>query len=123
MKTYDALERNGNIEGFEIESSYIGVNQAASVLKQIAGVSDVRVRKTLSEFRDVHIRFKFCNLECVLWEPFGDNSRYWIGPERPGGETDFSALRAGFERYRPSILRRLFGDLATLNFGSLLGFK
>lgn len=123
MKTYDVLRANGGVHGFEIDSPYITVNQSASVLKRIAGVSDVRVRKAFSEFEDVHIRFTFRNVECVIWEPFGDNSRYWIGPEKPEIQVDVSALREGFERYQPSKLRRVFGDLITLDFKSLLGLK
>jgi hypothetical protein len=34
----------------------------------------------------VHIRFLYRGREYIVWEPFGDNSRWWIGPEQTSVE-------------------------------------
>ena len=49
-------------------------------LRDIAGVSDVRLRKWWVGSPDVHIRFRYHDREYIVWEPYGDNSRWWIGP-------------------------------------------
>ncbi|MDE3043147.1 MAG: hypothetical protein KGJ82_21615 [Nitrospirota bacterium] len=56
-------------------------------------------------------------------EPFGDNSRYWIGPK--GGKDDVPAaanigkIKSAFERYKPPLSVKLLGDLVRLNFKGL----
>jgi hypothetical protein len=32
----------------------------------------------------VHIRFRYHDRECIVCEPYGDNSRWWIGPADEG---------------------------------------
>src|SRR5262245_1405878 len=53
----------------------------ARSLKGIPGVSDVRPRRWWVRSPDVHVRFQYQGREYVVWEPHGDNSRWWIGPE------------------------------------------
>jgi GNAT superfamily N-acetyltransferase len=50
-------------------------------LRGIPGVSNVRPRKLWVGPQDVHIRFTYRGQECIVWEPYGDNSRWWIGPD------------------------------------------
>jgi hypothetical protein len=42
---------------------------------------DVRPRKWWVGSPDVHIRFRYHDREYIVWEPWGDNSRWWIGPD------------------------------------------
>jgi len=39
-------------------------------------------------FNDDRIVFKFYGREVVVHEPFGDNSRYWVGPQDPDASSD-----------------------------------
>lgn len=49
-------------------------------------------------------------------EPFGDNSRYWIGPVAEDFTTDITEVMAVFERHQPGLWRRVLGDVVTLRF-------
>jgi hypothetical protein len=72
----------------------------------------------------VHVTFKYLGLDYIVWEPFGDNSRYWIGPAQEDAQssnTDVAPLANAFRDYQPPILVKMFGDLITLNFKSLFG--
>lgn len=54
---------------------------------------------------------EFCEFEVdgvtfVAWEPWGDNSRFWVGPKTMGGETPqwspaVDHVREAFRRARP----------------------
>ena len=68
-----------------------------------------------------------CTLSSNIWpdlssEPFGDNSRYWIGPQGPDKEkVDISTIGKCFREYQLPICRKLFGDALSLRFvGRLL---
>lgn len=30
---------------------------------------------------EIHVRFSFAGELFVVWEPYGDNSRLWVGPD------------------------------------------
>jgi hypothetical protein len=71
---------------------------------------------------DIRGTFRFAGADFVIVEPFGDNSRYWIGPaDDQTGKRDIASIEASLRSYRPPILRKVVGDLITLNFRSLLG--
>ncbi|MCY1562005.1 hypothetical protein D9M68_993370 [compost metagenome] len=52
----------------------------------------------------------------MVWEPFGDNSRYWIGPQEAERDVDFATVEMAFKQYRPALLRKVLGDLIGLKF-------
>ena len=53
----------------------------------------------------------------MVWEPYGDNSRYWIGPEEPSTfNGDIFCIADGFRQYTPSVVRQIVGDILHLNF-------
>ena len=120
MKTYAILNDNGRSWAFEIENAYIGPRNIASLLAGINSVSHIRKRQLFSPSDDIHLRFRYCDREYIVWEPFGDNSRYWIGPaDEMDMSVDVSELITAFEQYRPQFLCKIFGDLVTLKFRSL----
>jgi hypothetical protein len=62
---------------------YIRPGTIASLLKAIEGITDVRKEGFGGIPREIHVRFKYQGYDYVAWEPYGDNSRYWIGPDNP----------------------------------------
>ncbi len=80
MHTFPIKDSAGRVFAFEIEAQFIGWRLARR-LRDITGVSNVRPRKWWVGSPDVHIRFQYHGRECIVWEPFGDNSRWWIGPD------------------------------------------
>jgi|SRR6185312_7540650 len=118
MKTYPVLAKDGSKSAaFEVENAYIGVKTISSLLRQVAGVADVRPRKLFSGGGDVRVVFKYFGSPYIVWEPHGDSSRYWIGP-KAGAEAgvECTALEQVFGRYRPSLYRSIIGDVLTLRF-------
>lgn len=127
MQTFPILSDDGIRQPiFEIENIYVGLSAIVRLLKAVDGVKDVRRRKPFSKFGDVHIEFTFMNQPYIVWEPWGDNSRYWIGPaDMVEGADDVSniltpedhaKLEGAFHRYQPPFYRAILGDLLTLRF-------
>ncbi len=120
MNTYPIRAGDGRCWAFEIENAYIRPRRIAALLAGMGAVTDIRHRKPFSSSSDIHLRFQYQCREFVVWEPFGDNSRYWIGPaDEKDTSIDVAELQTAFDRYAPSFPAKIFGDLMTLNFRSL----
>ena len=65
--------------------------------------------------------FRYLSDNFAVTEPFGDNSRYWVGPVEPSTRRDITAIEARLRVFLPSALRRIFGSLITLDFAALKG--
>ena len=120
MQTYpDDNVQYGSAVGFEIDNIYVSLRTVSRILKSINGVTEVKKRKMFSKWEGIHIWFKCINHECVVIEPFGDSSRYWIGPKNPEEKFDISSIEFAFRQHQPSLIAKIFGDLITFNFKSL----
>lgn len=122
MKTYPKIDKKSGLTfAFGIENIYINISTAARVLAHVDGVTEVRVRRPFSKWEEIHIWFKYLSHDCVVWEPFGDNSRYLIGPMNPEEATlDVSRVENAFKQYRPSFIREALGDLLSFRAFSRL---
>jgi hypothetical protein len=117
MKTFHEVDdTTGKIVAFEIENVYISPSTVASVLSGVKGVSDVRRRRIFSVWDEVHVRFRYRDAECVVREPFGDNSRFWVGQEDVVEAVDMSEIERAFIKHRPRLPRRIVGDILSLRF-------
>lgn len=112
MKTYPILAKDGGRAfAFEVENIYVSPAVAARIVTAVDGVADVAQRKAFSKSSDVHVEFKYRGQPYIVWEPYGDSSRYWVGPKEEANEVgDITALEAAFQRYRPPLHRALIGD-------------
>jgi hypothetical protein len=84
MRTFPIKDNVGNVFAFEIPAQFLR-RRLARRLRDVAGVSDVRPRKWWTGSPDVHIRFRYHDREYIVWEPYGDSSRWWIGPDDQTG--------------------------------------
>lgn len=118
MKTYQAkISPNGQLIAFEIESAYIGLTTVTLLLQQAMDISEVNRRRIFSGSGDVHVRFKYSGYPCVVWEPYGDSSRYWVGPENPETfKEDLRSVEQIFSDYDPPMYRKMIGNLLSLRF-------
>lgn len=118
MQTYPAkLSPDGRLIAFEIENAYIGPTAVARLLGQVSSVTDVKRRRLFSGGGDVHVRFKHRGQSCIVWEPYGDNSRYWVGPEDPDAyAASLQDVAQIFDAYSPPMHRAMIGNLLTLRF-------
>lgn len=100
---------------FEIESAYVEPGTIAGLLEGVVGITHVRERRLFSGQREIHAKFRYMNRDYVVWEPFGDNTRYWIGPkDSSANAVSIGLIEEVFKRYRPPFRRRVIGDLMSL---------
>jgi hypothetical protein len=112
MRTYELLDTNGRVYAFEVNNSGLGRRGVCRVVDTIPGAHIVRKPKIFSWFREEY----FCEFEVegktfVAWEPYGDNSRFWIGPEPPRWLPQTQAVRDAFEAVPTSRVLRWLGFL------------
>lgn len=124
MVTYPIYSKDGRLLAFEIENAYIGLRKIVDVLTRISGVSNVKRRRLFGYPSDIHIEFHYLDKAFIVLEPYGDSSRYWIGPK----ETEEICINLGeieniFKLYKPPFLVKLLGDLVMLRFPSLFRQK
>ena len=91
---------------FEIRQGHAH-SYIARLLESVEGVSDVRRWRPFRGWGEMRLRFSYRGVECVVWEPFGDNSRYWIGPEEKTDAFDIGEIERAFREHRPAIWRWL----------------
>ena len=115
MNIYRLLTNTGQTFAFEIENIYICPIKIADIISTIDGVTSVRCRKPFTAEKEIHIKFLFHETEFIVWEPYGDSSRYWIGPADES-ELDIELLIKAFKNYQPSFVRRVIGDIITFKF-------
>jgi hypothetical protein len=97
MRTYPVLRESGSLLAFEISSTWLTFRPLFAILRSIEGVSDVQ-----RCFRgDDRITFKFRGEPFTINEPWGDNSRYWVGPANSDASTtDVSSIHNAFAQYQ-----------------------
>jgi hypothetical protein len=76
MKIYKLNLDDGQCVAFEVENAYIRPRTIAKLVATIAGVTEVRVCWPFGPSDDCPVAFKYQAKDFVVWEPFGDNSRY-----------------------------------------------
>jgi hypothetical protein len=103
VKTYPIRRENGALHAFEIATPTLPTSTSGTLcdlLGTIEGVANVD-RNGRGDFRAT---FTYHGAPFVILEPFGDSSRYWVGPEYPDASTvDVRPLHAAFERFDDSI--------------------
>jgi hypothetical protein len=115
MDTYPLLTAEGVVWAFEVETAFVSPRVIGRLLAVVDGVDEVRPRRAFSRFEDVHVQFRYYGKPYVVSEPFGDNSRYWIGPRDKGeNAADARPLELALRSYRPSVWRAVAGELLTL---------
>jgi hypothetical protein len=125
METYPTIdEKSSRVLAFEIDNIYVSNSNVARTLSKVDGVAEVRVRKPFTKWEEIHIWFKYMNHDCVVWEPFGDNSRFWIGSKNPKEATlDMIKVETAFKQYRPPFIRKILGDILSFRIFSQLSRK
>jgi len=85
MKIYGIPSSSDRFAAFEIDNGRIGRRGACRVVRSIPGAMLLKEPVLLSWFReDVFCKFQVGNQLFEIEEPFGDNSRYWVGPAGVG---------------------------------------
>jgi len=110
MKTYELLDEDGHFFAFEVGNSGLGRRGVCQVVETIPGAKVVRRPKFLSWFREEEFcEFVVDGKTFVAWEPYGDSSRYWIGPEPIEPLPQTQSVREAFDAFRESPFFRRIG--------------
>lgn len=100
MNTHPIKRPDGSLHSFEITSAWVTFRPLYHILRSTPGVTDVK-RKW---FNDNRVAFNFHGKPFVVNEPWGDNSRYWVGLENRGiCELDITPLLHAFQNYHSPI--------------------
>jgi len=85
VRTFDiGATPDGNLWAFEVNNFSLGRKGVCRVVTSIEGAVLVRGPRFFSWFReDSFCEFLVDGERFEAEEPFGDNSRYWIGPKPP----------------------------------------
>lgn len=121
MRTYPIRDENGQPFAVEVDMVYCGLRNLLRVIASSEGVASAVIGKGHTGGADVRATFRYQGEDYVVTEPFGDNSRYWIGPVERNVRRDISAIEGRLKDFQPSALRRIVGGLITLDFATLLG--
>ena len=98
MKIYDLHDKEGNAFAFEVENTLLGRRGACRVVRSIPGAVILKKPRFLSWFREeVFCEFEIGGHKFQIWEPYGDNSRYWVGPEPVSNTEQIKIVRKAFE--------------------------
>jgi len=91
----------------EVDIALISPATLARLLSSLSAVTSIAKASPKSGSPDVRLTFEYQQVPFVVWEPFGDNSRYWIGPVDPqDGAKDVTAIISALEQHTPSPFRR-----------------
>ena len=101
MRLYDLQDQEGRVFAFEVKNFLLARSTACNIASKIPGVQILKRPRFLSWFRDED---EFCEFELdgirfVVWEPFGDNDVYWIGPKPPRWVPQIATVREAFGRW------------------------
>ena len=99
MKVHDIQDRHGRVYAFEVDNTMLGRKKALEVVSSIPGVLVLRAPK-LFDSTEEFAEFELAGVLFKVWEPFGDNSRYWVGPEPPVWCEQVSIVRDAFVQHK-----------------------
>jgi hypothetical protein len=80
MRTHPIRDSSGNLLAFEVENLLIGGATIGRIVKAKLGAAIIPHARSVIDNRDVRLAFQLDGVQFVVVEPFGDSSRYWIGP-------------------------------------------
>jgi hypothetical protein len=115
MITYPIRRDDRTLFAFEIDNVYISRKKVADLLKASQLVVDANLRSHFGSLDDARVTFKYSGQDFIVLEPYGDSSRYWIGPLDPRDDSiDVADLKEIFDSHRPSLLRSVIGGIVGL---------
>src|SRR5215510_9273577 len=95
LRIHDIRDAEGRILAIEIERGlWLDRRRLCKLIGAIPGAKILRTPKAFSWFREEEFcEFSLAGAQFVVWEPFGDNSRYWIGPKDGSGRTEVGLVK------------------------------
>ncbi len=89
------------MHGFEIGNVLISMGTIKRILKNLGATSLKR-----QFWNEDRLLFRYDGEEWVVHEPYGDNSRYWIGPKYANNHVvDVAPIHDAFVAYQYPVIR------------------
>lgn len=83
MRTHPNYSEDGELMSFEISTLVAASRALPRILAAVEGVTEIARPRGGGPHRDVRCEFLLEGIEFQIIEPFGDNSRYLVGPKDP----------------------------------------
>ncbi len=97
MTVHDLRDDQGRTLAFEVDSTGLGRRGLCQIAAKLPGVNVIRTPKFLSWLRETEFcEFEIDGIRFVAEEPYGDNSRYWIGTKPPRYVIEIERIRKAF---------------------------
>ena len=77
VRVYDLKDEEGRVFAFEVDNAMLGRGGARRLVRRIPGA---RVADGPAANSDEFCHFEVDGVQFRIWDPWGDNSRYWVGP-------------------------------------------
>ena len=99
MKIHDLKDEEGRVFAFEVAN--FGRKRVCNFIAKIPNAKVLRGPEPWGLCSNE----EFCEFEVdgqlfIVWEPFGDNSRYWIGPKPPKWCPQVALVRESFRTHK-----------------------
>jgi hypothetical protein len=118
MRVYDLKAEDGSLRAFEVENTLLTRGRACRIAKSIPGVVLIRQSRLFRDTDDF-CEFTLAGETYIIEEPFGDNSRYWIGGKEASQSSSLQQVRVAFERHNtlePPLRVLVVASLAVLGW-------
>ena len=99
MKVYNLLDSQGRVFAFEVNTFLLSRRRLSSIVRKIPQVRIIRTPDLLPG-EDEFCEFEIDGQGFVAWEPWGDSSRFWIGPKSKGWCPQVETVRSFFASQR-----------------------
>ena len=114
MEVYKILDEDNRLLAFEIDCNLISIGKMVELLRADPIITDIRKRQLFSAEEELRLAFNINGVPFIIAEPFGDNSRFWVGPLgnlNADNEHLVKKIEKHFLDYQPPILRRILGKI------------
>jgi hypothetical protein len=115
VRIHDLNTEDGRLRALEVTNTFLSRGRACRIVEKIPGAQLVR-KPRLFRDSDAFCEFTLAGGTFFIEEPFGDNSRYWIGSKGPTQTQSSSLLqlRAAFARHNQLKFPLLLAIAATV---------
>jgi hypothetical protein len=106
MKILPIPNDASEVHAFQVPNMWLSRGAAFNVVKNTPGVTVLRPPRRMfsrQPDRDDFCQFQIGKRTFVIWEPWGDSSRYWIGSDPAEPSAELKLLAASFASYRPFL--------------------
>lgn len=98
MKLFEIRDEQARVVAFEFDKLVMSRRRVARVVQTIVGARIILNPRFFSWPKAVFCKFEIDGRKFCVEEPFGDNSRYWVGGDPPGWHPAFSKAVTAFEQ-------------------------